>query len=215
MHRSIAAGLAASLTSILFYRLDVAKTTTSLGMPNIQTNKGIISETISSFSSTVCYFELYEQTRLLTHGNSFISAAAGRSVSSLVDTPFSIVKKRKQLRLQVLPIKKNTFVKSYLLSISRGIPNTCLKYFLYENLLRNMKNVLPIIWAGGIAALIASTICTYILFPLDIIRNKIITNNMYSNTSFVKASNYAVLHSVLCNSCGHALLELWGPRSEL
>lgn len=210
MRRAVAAGFAATITSMAFYKFDSMKTAYSLGIqPNKKVFKGILPESISSFTTTLCYFEIYEES--LRHTNPVVSAALGRSVSSFIDTPFSIMKKRRQLNKPVFPISVKTFSNTYLLSLIRGIPNNCLKYALYEILLKMTAN-LPNLISGGFSAFASAIICSYIFFPLEALKNRVIIHGTNSTHTF-QGSNIATLHSLLCNTFGHALLELWAPRS--
>lgn len=232
MRRAVAAACATCLTSAAFFPIDTIKLSRQLNHTKMPVNlyAGLRHELTGTTIGTFSYFEVYEFTRnciaepLCIPISSFIAVV----LSGFIAVPFSILKKVQQnlhnsfvSNIRHEKVTCITFWKTYLLSVSKQIPNSILKYTLYENLLQLSSHQLPIYYCGAICGGISSIICSLILTPIEVLKTKCALGLKFNMMSDLRKHGFVYLYagaypgiflSFCQNTLGHFFLELWGPR---
>ena len=230
MRRSIAGGCAACITSITFYPLQTLKVYKQLNNNNININminsnitnyySGIKYNTISSFLATSLFFETYE---FFLPSSLILATIFAVTVSSLISVPLSIKRNIQNNRINKFLVNKidekftiKKVYKTYLITIFENIPQNILKYSIYEYFLKLFHNYFNISIRGAFAASLSSFILSIFLTPFDYIKTNFSLNQKFK-FSIKMWSGYKIklLNSILSNSFGHYLLELWGARINL
>lgn len=144
-----------------------------------------------------------------------IAACLGSVVVSIIGTPLSIAKKRRQVIQNKMHVPKPlgamqtarlmciTFIGKY--------PKTCLKYGIYEHILRVGIGEGALL--GMLAGFVASTVAATIFEPVELIRTY---NTLGLSTRTDRPFNglgYGILSSVLANTLAGGILEAFAPRS--
>ena len=219
MHRVFAAIFASGLTSFCLYPLDALQTSrqvASFPLGNKIAGRGM--DLCSTCLTTGVYFFCYEHT--LEHYPPAIAAGLSVMVSSTVNTPLSIRKRRALLTRNgynsLPPLTVSQFRNTLALNVMRKLPKNIIKYHIYEHMLK----LLMVRWnpavCGAVAAFIAASLSNLLFSPLEIMRIR-----ASLGLSFLKRDNWKqffagaelyMLHSVLANTLGHAVLELFSPR---
>ncbi len=228
MRRAIIGGCAACISSITFYPLQTLKVYKQLNnykvanivvISNI-TNyySGIKYNTIGTFLSTTLFFQTYE---FILPFSLILASTLAVITSSLISVPFSIKRNIESNKINKFLIdkinEKFTFqkvFKTYLVTIFKNIPQNILKYSIYEFFLKFLNNYLNISKSGAISAALSSLILSLFLAPLDYIKTNLSLDQKFQfNIKMYNGYKIKLLNSVLSNSLGHYLLELWGARN--
>ena len=176
---------------------------------------GCAQSVYSSFLSTGVYFGVYEKSLKIFSDSSGcvpISSFLGTLTASL---PMSFMSVRKK-RLQAV---RNNLISStlgsvnwpviFLLNLLNKYPKTLVKYSIYEYVLSQYHYVSAV---GFFAGFVASIITALIFEPFEAVRTfkslgiEIDPKNLY------KGLKYGMLSSIISNTLGHGLLEMFAPR---
>tara|TARA_B100000886_G_C20388550_1_gene477183 strand:- start:697 stop:1383 length:687 start_codon:yes stop_codon:yes gene_type:complete len=228
MRRAIAGGCAACITSITLYPLQTLKVYNQLNnnkVSNIITDSnitnyysGIKYNTVGTFFGATLFFETYE---FILPFSLILATTLAVMISSLVTVPFSIKRNIQSNKVNKFLIDKlnekftiKKVYKTYLIMILENIPQNILKYSIYEYFLNLLNIYLNISLSGAISAAISSIILSLVLTPFDYIKTNLSLNQKFK-FSIKMWSGYKIklLNSILSNSFGHYLLELWGARN--
>ena len=229
MRRAIAGGCAACITSITLYPLQTLKVFNQLNnnnkvaniiwTPNI-TNyySGIKYNTCSTFISTTIFFETYE---FLLPISLILASSVAVMISSLISVPLSIKRNIQSNKINKFLVnkvnEKFTFKKvlnTYIVTVLENIPQNILKYSIYEYFLKLSNYYFNISISGAISAALSSFILSLILTPFDYIKINLSLNQKFKfNLNMYNGYKIKLLNSILSNSLGHYLLELWGARN--
>lgn len=179
-------GIVSSITATsIFYPIDTIKTRKQAGLPiqyNTSLYKGIRPEILSSFPSGFTYWYTYYKCReynFTTTESSFISCLT----SNIVDTPFDIRKKKKQLNMKAGNIYKYC-VGNVMSSIVYNLFYLrTLKYLKDDHKINNTLSIFG-----------ASTISAFMSYPFDRWKTSIIYPN---KISYFKGLGYRLIHANL------------------
>lgn len=216
--RPLAGAVASVITTLAFYPLDVRKARAharprstgpsffSLSPSPTAMYRGVAWDACGSFVSTFAYFHTYES--LLQYGT-VIAPASAVAVSSAVASPVGTIVRRRQMR-DARPILPRTHIQIYAVSVMRNVPRSVIKYSVYEAV-RTMCGG-PLVLRGLVAGLAASVVSVLLFAPLDYLKTCMSLQMAPDARRLYCGVRAALLHSVLSNAIGHALLEHLSPR---
>lgn len=225
MHRPLAASCAACLVTAVLYPLEVSRTARQLGRPIPAWNtrnitSGGLPAIADAFATTHAFFTTYEALRagLGAVPHVALSSAGAIAVSTLVHTPFDVVKKHAQFRAHglvdrsgVARVGPRMLLQLYALHVARNGPKTIVKYMMYEAALARLlpMRALSSGAAGFVAAALAAAVTTIVCTPLDVLKIRTLT---HATPRWFSGMRVSAAYSVLSNAIGHGLLETWSPR---
>jgi hypothetical protein len=140
-YQSIQSGLIASSCSILLcYPLDTIKNKLQIGGPIFSRHyyRGILAELSGNIPSTITFWGTYQLCRdhqLSIQQSSFLSACT----SNLIDTPFDIMKKKRQIHISESILKREHISKILKFSIM-NMSHSVLYNMIYMPMLNYLKN---------------------------------------------------------------------------
>lgn len=151
------------ITTSIAFPIDTLKTrfqSNSL-LPSKGLYKGIAYEYASVAPSSFVYWSIYKKCRDRQYSDTF-SAGLSSVCSNLVDTPFDLYKKKKQLSLdQTQSVKLPTSL--ILKYIGTNLLSGSIYSIVYMNTLRRLKKETN----QGVAMLTSCSLATMISYPLD------------------------------------------------
>ena len=193
-------GICASIISTtVVYPLDTLK---SRSQSNIALNKslykGIRFEYLSSVPSSYMYWMAYKWCREKKYSDT-ISAASASCISNLIDSPFDLKKKMKQLNLT----NNNIVIKYGLTNMATNIVYN----IVYMNSLKYFKekNATPI------SIFLSCNLAGLISFPLDKYKTYLVSR---MKTNFFKGLGYRLLFCNLYSGL-YMNLFLWFSNNKL
>ena len=219
--RALVAACAACISSICVHPIDTIYIKKQLQSTQKIVNPmaGCKYSACSNFLTTGMYFYAYERMLKICPDpiKLPLSTFVGVSVSGIVATPLSVLKKRKQAysnKLSIVnDIKMYDWIKLYTINILSKYPKSFVKYSIYEPLLIILSGTYTMTLSAFISSLVSALLASIIFEPIEYTRTfqslgiKKPINKIYSGLRF------GIMSSILGNVIGHSILETIAPRS--
>ena len=214
LSRPVAAVCASCIAHAALYPIDTLKVR-SIVTTNATKHlySGIVPHLVGQLLGTAVFMTIYEHSK--SKGVPIVWSAATASASSAVPRSLlDTVKKKRQAQKQVnLTCCKMCSI--YGLHLAKTVPRSCIHYFVYERLVRFLVNVgLSSFVVGGVGAAVASGLSSVMLFPLEVLRMRMIfAEDTKSWKAMRRGLSLALLQSMLSSALGHGIMEELSPRS--
>ena len=146
-----------------------------------------------------------------------ISTFVAVSVTSLIATPLTVFKKRRQAYENKLSTINDiillNWIKIYTINITNKFPKSFVKYSVYELLLKTLQVTHTIFISALVSSFVSSLVASMLFEPLEYKQTLHSLGINESSKNMYNGLIFGIISSILGNVIGHTLLELIAPRN--
>ena len=200
----VSGSIASFCSTTILFPIDTIKSRLQAGFKNehLYKNvyKGLRYEMISTIPCTYLYW--YSYSKLRNEGYSTIVASCSASIlSNIIDTPFDLYKKKKQL----LELTKSSIYKYCFMNVLISLTYN----MFYLNIYKKVKEKTD---SNILSISSASIISTFFSYPFDRQKTKIAMNYKNNDVSYFRGLGYRLMYSLLYSNMNMNILLYFTPK---